>query len=146
MGVTAEVESVDVSGNPAHGKQNDTFKTHHIKEGWDYLKKNGYNPGGSSDVVVAVIDTGVDYTHLDLRNNIWVNSAEIPENGKDDDGNGYIDDLCGWDCVGNDKDPMDDNGHGTHVAGIIAAEDNKEGGVGVAYGCKIMVLKAGNSS
>ena len=146
MGVTAEVDSVDVSGNPAHGKQNDTFKTHQIKEGWDYLKKNGYNPGGSSDVVVAVIDTGVDYTHLDLRNNIWVNSAEIPDNGKDDDGNGYIDDLCGWDCVGNDKDPMDDNGHGTHVAGIIAAEDNNEGGVGVAYGCKIMILKAGNSS
>lgn len=146
MGVTAEVESVDISGNPAHGKQNDTFKTHHIKEGWDYLKKNGMNPGGSSDVVIAVIDTGVDYTHLDLRNNIWVNSAEIPDNGIDDDGNGYIDDLCGWDCVGDDKDPMDDNGHGTHVAGIIAAENNKEGGIGVAYNCKVMVLKAGNSS
>lgn len=146
MGVGAEVESVDISGNPAHGKQNDTFKTHHVKEGWDYLKKNGMNPGGSSDVVIAVIDTGVDYTHLDLRNNIWVNSAEIPDNGIDDDGNGYIDDLCGWDCVGDDKDPMDDNGHGTHVAGIIAAENNKEGGVGVAFNCKVMVLKAGNSS
>lgn len=114
-----------------------------IPNGWTH---NGKAPGGSPDVVVAVIDTGVDYNHLDLRNNIWINTAEIPDNGKDDDGNGYIDDIYGWDCVGNDKDPMDDNGHGTHVAGIIAAENNKEGGIGVAYNCKVMVLKAGNSS
>ena len=114
-----------------------------IPYGWT---QNGKHPGGSPDVVVAVIDTGVDYNHLDLRNNIWVNTAEIPDNGKDDDGNGYIDDVYGWDFVGNDKDPMDDNGHGTHVAGIIAAENNKQGGIGVAYNCKVMVLKAGNSS
>ena len=114
-----------------------------IPYGWT---QNGKAPGGSPDVVVAVIDTGVDYNHLDLRNNIWVNSAEIPDNGIDDDNNGYIDDVYGWDCVGNDNDPMDDNGHGTHVAGIIAAENNKEGGIGVAYNCKVMVLKAGNSS
>lgn len=114
-----------------------------IPYGWTH---NGKHPGGSPDVVVAVIDTGVDYRHSDLSNNIWVNSAEIPDNGKDDDGNGYIDDVYGWDFVGNDKDPMDDNGHGTHVAGIIAAENNKQGGIGVAYNCKVMVLKAGNSS
>lgn len=114
-----------------------------IPHGWTV---NGKAPGGDPSVIIAVIDTGVDYNHLDLRNNIWVNSAEIPDNGIDDDGNGYIDDVYGWDCVGNDNDPMDDNGHGTHVAGIIAAENNKEGGIGVAYNCKVMVLKAGNSS
>ncbi|MBR2850416.1 MAG: S8 family serine peptidase [Clostridia bacterium] len=114
-----------------------------IPNGWTHNEKA---PGGSPDVVVAVIDTGVDYNHLDLRNNIWVNPAEIPDNGIDDDGNGYIDDIRGWNCVGDNNDPLDDNGHGTHVAGIIAAENNKQGGIGVAYNCKVMVLKAGNSS
>ncbi len=130
------------SENPNYDKQTNLGLSN-IPHGWTH---NGKAPGGSPDVVVAVIDTGVDYTHLDLRNNIWINTAEIADNGKDDDGNGYIDDVYGWDCVGNDKDPMDDNGHGTHVAGIIAAENNKEGGIGVAYNCKVMVLKAGNSS
>lgn len=141
----SETSSVDVSHNPDYDKH-DHHHTHKIPEGWDHMVEQGINPGGSSDVVVAVIDTGVDYNHLDLRNNIWVNSAEIPDNGKDDDGNGYIDDVYGWDCVGNDNDPMDDNGHGTHVAGIIAAENNEIGGVGIAYNCQIMCIKAGNSS
>ena len=145
MGVTADVTSVDVSSNPNYASQSN-HKPHKIPEGWEEVKKNGKHPGGSPDVIVAVIDTGVDYNHLDLRNNIWINSAEIPDNGIDDDGNGYIDDVRGWDCVGDDNDPMDDNGHGTHVAGIVAAENNKIGGVGVAYNCKVMVLKAGNSS
>ena len=142
MGVTAEVDSAKVTDNPNYDKQVN-LGVHNIPYGWT---QNGKAPGGTPDVVVAVIDTGVDYNHLDLRNNIWVNTAEIPNNGKDDDGNGYVDDIYGWDCVGNDKDPMDDNGHGTHVAGIIAAENNKIGGIGVAYNCKVMVLKAGNSS
>ena len=145
MGVTADVESVDVSGNPDYYKQ-DNHGFHKVSEGWEFMQSEGKNPGGSPDVIVAVIDTGVDYNHLDLRNNIWVNPAEIPDNGIDDDKNGYIDDIYGWDCVGDDNDPIDDNGHGTHVAGIIAAENNDIGGVGVAYNCKIMVLKAGNSS
>ena len=137
MGVTAKETE-----NPDYDKQTNLGLSN-IPNGWT---QNGKAPGGSPDVVVAVIDTGVDYNHLDLRNNIWINTAEIPDNGLDDDGNGYIDDVYGWDCVGNDKNPMDDNGHGTHVAGIIAAENNKIGGIGVAYNCKIMVLKAGNSS
>lgn len=137
MGVTAKETE-----NPDYDKQTNLGLSN-IPNGWT---QNGKAPGGSPDVVVAVIDTGVDYNHLDLRNNIWINTAEIPDNGRDDDGNGYVDDVYGWDCVGNDKDPMDDNGHGTHVAGIIAAENNKIGGIGVAYNCKIMVLKAGNSS
>lgn len=138
-------DPTDVSCNPDYGKQ-ENHQTHKVPDGWKYAYDHGRRPGGSSDVVVAVIDTGVDYTHLDLRNNIWVNTGEIPGNGIDDDGNGYVDDVYGWDFVGDDADPMDDNGHGTHVAGIIAAENNGIGGVGVAYNSKVMVLKAGNSS
>ncbi len=137
MGATAKETE-----NPNYDQQTNLGLSN-IPHGWT---QNGKYPGGSSDVVVAVIDTGVDYNHLDLRNNIWMNTAEIAGNGKDDDGNGYIDDVYGWDFVGNDKDPMDDNGHGTHVAGIIAAENNKQGGIGVAYNSRVMVLKAGNSS
>ena len=140
MGTTGPKE--DAEQNPGYEDQVNLGLSN-IPNGWT---KNGKAPGGSPDVIVAVIDTGVDYNHLDLRNNIWVNSAEIPDNGKDDDGNGYVDDVYGWNFVGNNKNPMDDNGHGTHVAGIIAAENNKEGGIGVAYNCKVMVLKAGNSS
>lgn len=139
------VEAIDVSSNPDYAKQQ-YLDDHKIYDSWQYAADNGRNPGGSSDVVVAVIDTGVDYSHLDLRNNIWINTAEIPGNGIDDDGNGYIDDVYGWNFVGDNNDPKDDNGHGTHVAGIIAAENNDIGSVGVAYNCKVMVLKAGNSS
>ncbi len=141
-----EVDSfVDVSCNPNYG-DHDHHHTHKVPDGWNHIGNMGYMPGGTPDVVIAVIDTGVDYSHLDLRNNIWINAAEIPDNGVDDDGNGYIDDTIGWDCVGDENDPMDDNGHGTHVAGIIAAENNNIGGVGIAYGCRVMVIKAGNSS
>lgn len=138
-------ETVDISGN-TYAEDLTYLDTMGIKNGWEHNANNNKYPGGSADVVIAVIDTGVDYNHIDLRNNIWVNSAEIPGNGIDDDGNGYVDDVNGWDCVGDDNDPMDDNGHGTHVAGIAAAENNKTGTVGVAYNCKIMCLKAGNSS
>lgn len=138
-------DTVDISGN-TYAEDLTYLDTMGIKKGWEHNANNNKYPGGSADVVIAIIDTGVDYNHIDLRNNIWVNSAEIPGNGIDDDGNGYVDDVNGWDWVGNDNDPMDDNGHGTHVAGIAAAENNKTGTVGVAYNCKIMCLKAGNSS
>lgn len=141
-----EIESVDISGNPESGNQTAYLDSQGILDGWGHQHSNGKTPGGSSDVVVAVIDTGVDYNHIDLRNNIWKNTAEIPNNGIDDDGNGYVDDYYGWDCVGDDNDPMDDNGHGTHVAGIIAAENNSIGTVGVAYNCKVMCVKAGQAS
>jgi subtilisin family serine protease len=93
--------------------------------------------------VVAVIDSGADYEHPDLAANIWTNPAEIAGDGIDNDGNGYIDDTLGWDFVTDDNDPMDDNGHSTHVAGTIAAVGNNARGVtGICWDGKIMALRA----
>ncbi len=108
---------------------------------------------GSPGVIVAVIDTGVDFAHADLGGNnrdnstMWTNSGELcpgcSTDGLDNDGNGYIDDWRGWDFVNYDDNPRDDNGHGSHVAGILGARaNNSEGGAGIAYNTTIMALKA----
>ncbi len=97
---------------------------------------------GSSNVVVANIDTGMRLTHEDLAANIWSNSGEIANNGIDDDGNGYIDDVNGWDFRYNDSDPSDEHGHGTHVGGTIGAAGNNLLGVtGVNWTVRIMAIK-----
>ncbi|MCK4365535.1 MAG: S8 family serine peptidase [Thermoplasmatales archaeon] len=101
---------------------------------------------GDQDIVIAVIDSGVDYNHPDLADNIWVNEDEIPDNNVDDDGNDFVDDVRGWDFVNKDNDPMDSYGHGTHCAGIAAAVTNNSIGVaGVCWNSKIMSIKTGNT-
>ncbi|WP_300461139.1 S8 family serine peptidase [Desulfobacula sp.] len=98
---------------------------------------------GSEDIIIAVIDTGVDFLHPDLQKNIWINQTEATgQEGVDDDNNGYTDDIYGWDFADNDHTPFDADGHGTHIAGIIGAvTDNATGIAGVCPRVKIMVLK-----
>ena len=104
-------------------------------EAWDVTT-------GSTDIIIAVIDTGLDTNHEDLSNNIWINKGEIPGNLIDDDGNGYIDDSIGWDFSDDDNDPSDEHGHGTHCAGIIAAQGNNSVGItGINWQATIMGVK-----
>ena len=113
---------------------------------------------GNREVVIAIIDSGIDYRHDDLASKAWINPNEVPDNGLDDDGNGYVDDIYGWDFtdapnlqaegdyIEGDNEPIDESGHGTHVAGIAGAmPDNGIGIAGVAWECPLMAIRAGLS-
>jgi hypothetical protein len=109
-------------------------------EAWDAFT-------GSHQIIVAVIDTGIDHTHPDLAANMWVNPGEIPGNGIDDDGNGLVDDVHGYNFWSRTGDSRDDHGHGTHVAGTIGAVgDNGLGVVGVNWNVRLMSVKFLNAS
>lgn len=101
---------------------------------------------GSANVVINVNDSGIDLTHPDLIDALWVNPGEIPGNGIDDEGNGYIDDIHGWDFTYNTPALADSYGHGTHVAGIVGAQHNTVGVAGIAPGCKLMITRGFNAS
>jgi len=113
----------------------------HAPEAWDRAT------GDDREVVVAVLDTGVYVDHPDLKDRLWVNADEKPGDGIDNDGNGYIDDIQGWNFADGTNDAFDDNGHGTHVAGTIAQTTNNNSGVsGLAYGSSIMPIKVLNQN
>jgi len=109
---------------------------------WNRMGEKCQLPG--QDVVVAVIDTGIAFDHSDLQANMWVNLEEKNGiTGVDDDGDGYIDDIYGVNLIHQEQSPYDDNGHGTQVAGVIGMSPYNGGGVGIAYGARLMAVKAG---
>jgi subtilisin family serine protease len=129
------VQQFDVTSNDPSADKVYSLDNIDAKDAWNLTT-------GSKSVVVAVLDTGVDYTHCDLAANIWTNSAEIAGNGVDDDRDGFVDDVHGYNFVSNNGNVMDDNGHGTHVSGTIAAVGNNSLGiVGVNWSVSIMALK-----
>ncbi|RKX35515.1 MAG: hypothetical protein DRP71_03485 [Verrucomicrobia bacterium] len=102
---------------------------------------------GSEETVVGIIDSGAELSHPDLAANLWVNPGEIAGNGVDDDGNGLVDDIHGWDFVGNDNAPDDNGRHGTHVAGTVSAVgDNNTGVVGINWNTRLVIVRVGDSS
>ena len=114
----------------------------HLRSAQGTGATSAWSTSQGADVVVAVIDSGVDLGVADLAQSAWANPGEIAGNGLDDDGNGFVDDAHGWDFVGDDADPADENGHGTHVAGLVAARgENARGVAGVARRAKIMALR-----
>jgi len=125
-------------GNDANGTNGADIDA---PEGWSDVN-DVFGRIGDLNIVIAIVDSGVDMNHPDLANIIWVNTGEIPDNGIDDDNNVFVDDVHGWDFDANDNNPQDEFGHGTHCAGIAAADTNNNTCVaGVAWGCAIMPVR-----
>ncbi|MDY6916013.1 MAG: S8 family serine peptidase, partial [Candidatus Cloacimonadota bacterium] len=134
-----------------YGEQLSYFQSINLPAAWNYSTGNG-------EISIGIVDSGIHFDHPDLTENIFINTNEIPYNGIDDDGNGYVDDWRGWDFtdapeldymasgdyIEQDNDPTDEYNHGTHVAGIIAADTNNKIGVsGVSWNNKILPVRAG---
>lgn len=130
-------------GNQWSLKNNGSFPLSTAVAGADIDMENAWNiTTGSSTVVVSTIDSGLRLGHPEFAGRLWVNAGEIPNNSTDDDGNGYVDDINGWDFANGDDDPTDDQGHGTNVTGIIGATGNNGiGYAGVDWNCRLMTLK-----
>lgn len=140
MSTTNSSSTIEVN-DPLYSSQTNITSTN-IDDVWDQ-----YTTGDGSQVI-AILDTGGDYTHPDLAANTWINAAELNGvEGYDDDGNGYIDDIRGWDFINLDNAPLDDNMHGTHVAGIAGAVGNNGIGIaGAAWNVKLMHIKVFQST
>jgi subtilisin family serine protease len=131
--------TMSLVNDPLYGVQWGLAKIN-IEGAWDDTQ-------GSSTITLAMIDSGIDLTHVDLADQLWVNPGEIPGNGLDDDSNGYIDDINGWNFVAGSNDVSDDNGHGTLVSGVAAAiANNGQGVAGVCPQCSIMPVKVMQAS
>jgi|GEM_PF-1850266 len=162
-----EIKNLKQNKDVVYAEPNFIYKTQLIPNDPYYLSKGSWNQAyddlwglkktnaenawdintGSTNITIAVIDTGLDRNHEDIDENVWTNIKEIPDNKIDDDNNGYIDDYYGWDFANNDNNPIDDNGHGTHTAGTIAAfGNNNKGIVGVNWRAKLVGIKFLSSS
>ncbi len=129
-----EVRALETPNDPGLPSQW-ALATIGARSAWDFTTGNNW-------VTIAIVDTGVDLSHPDLAQKIWRNASEIAGNGKDDDGNGYVDDVQGWNFIAGSGDVNDDNGHGTHVTGIAAAAtDNRLGIAGLSWGARAMPVK-----
>ena len=126
-----------VPDDPFYNAQQQNLRLIGLPQAWEITT--------GSEMPIAVVDTGLDMNHPDIEAKIWTNPGEVASNGLDDDNNGYVDDVHGWDFVNADADPQDDHSHGSHVAGIAAAISNNTIGIaGVTWGAQVMPLKALN--
>ncbi len=140
-----------IPDDPEYNKQQQNFENVSIPEAWNYTTGNG-------EIIISVMDSGINFDHPDLQTNIFINEDEIPDDGIDNDSNGYIDDWHGWDFVDapelydmamgdyldQDNDPSDELNHGTHIAGIISADTNNNKGIsGICWNIKLLVIRAG---
>ena len=157
----AEPNHVAQGGAPMPLTPNDQY---HYNRQWSLYNDGSFNAGsvagadismreawdittGSSTIVAAILDSGLKLDHSDVAGRVWSNADEVPGNGMDDDGNGFVDDHRGWDFVNVDNDPTDDHGHGTNVAGLLGATgSNGIGYAGVDWNCELMIVKVLNSS